>query len=33
VDGALDVTEEGWQKLTWRCAFFFIALAVLNEIL
>ncbi len=31
-DGALHVTEEGWRKLTWRWAFFFIALAVLNEI-
>lgn len=32
-DGALRVTEEGWRKLTWRWAFFFIALAALNEIL
>ena len=31
-DGALHVTEEGWLKLTWRWAFFFVALAVLNEI-
>ena len=31
-DGALHVTEEGWRILTWRWAFFFIALAVLNEI-
>ena len=31
-DGALHVTEEGWRKLTWRWAFFFIALAALNEI-
>jgi intracellular septation protein len=31
-DGALRVTEDGWRKLTWRWAFFFIALAVLNEI-
>jgi intracellular septation protein len=31
-DGALHVTEEGWRKLTWRWAFFFLALAVLNEI-
>jgi intracellular septation protein len=31
-DGALHVTEEGWRKLTWRWAFFFIALAVLNEV-
>ena len=32
-DGALHVTEEGWRILTWRWAFFFIALAVLNEII
>ncbi len=31
-DGALHVTEEGWLKLTWRWAFFFLCLAVLNEI-
>ena len=31
-DGALQVTEEGWRLLTWRWAFFFIALAILNEI-
>ena len=31
-DGALHVTEEGWRKLAWRWAFFFLALAVLNEI-
>lgn len=31
-DGALHVTEEGWRVLTWRWAFFFLALAVLNEI-
>jgi intracellular septation protein len=31
-DGALNVTAEGWRKLTWRWAFFFLALAVLNEI-
>jgi len=31
-DGALSVTEEGWRRLTWRWAFFFLALAVLNEI-
>ena len=24
-DGALHVTEEGWRKLTWRWAFFFLA--------
>ena len=27
-----DLTEEGWRKLTWRWALFFIFLAVLNEI-
>ena len=31
-DGALQVDEEGWRLLTWRWAFFFVALAVLNEI-
>ena len=31
-DGALHVTEEGWRILTWRWGFFFIALAILNEI-
>src|SRR5208337_4270954 len=31
-DGALHVTAEGWRKLTWRWAIFFIALAVLNDI-
>jgi intracellular septation protein len=31
-DGALNVTAEGWRKLTWRWAFFFVALALLNEI-
>jgi intracellular septation protein len=31
-DGALHVTEEGWRILTWRWAFFFVALAVLNEV-
>jgi intracellular septation protein len=31
-DGAIHVTEEGWRKLTWRWAFFFLGLAVLNEI-
>ncbi len=30
-DGALHVDEEGWRLLTWRWAFFFVALAVLNE--
>jgi intracellular septation protein len=31
-DGALHVTEEGWRKLTWRWAFFFLSLAILNEL-
>jgi intracellular septation protein len=31
-DGALSVTEEGWRKLTWRWGFFFLALALLNEL-
>jgi intracellular septation protein len=31
-DGALHVTEEGWRRLTWRWAFFFVGLAILNEI-
>ena len=32
-DGALHVTEEGWRRLTWRWAFFFLALAALNELI
>jgi intracellular septation protein len=31
-DSVFDLTAEGWRKLTWRWAFFFLALAVLNEI-
>ncbi|MGD1035815.1 MAG: septation protein A [Roseiarcus sp.] len=31
-DGAVRVNEAGWRKLTWRWAFFFLALAALNEI-
>ena len=31
-DAMFELTEEGWRKLTWRWAFFFFALAVLNEI-
>ena len=27
-----DLTQEGWRKLTWRWALFFLALAALNEI-
>jgi intracellular septation protein len=30
-DGALHLTEAGWRILTWRWAFFFLVLAVLNE--
>ena len=26
------LTEEGWRKLTWRWALFFLVLAVLNEV-
>ncbi len=31
-NSVFDLTEEGWRKLTWRWAFFFFALAILNEI-
>jgi intracellular septation protein len=31
-DSLFHLTEEGWRKLTLRWAFFFFALAVLNEI-
>ncbi len=31
-DNAMSLTERGWRLLTWRWAFFFVALAVLNEI-
>ena len=31
-DSVFDLTEEGWRKLTWRWALFFLVLAVLNEI-
>ena len=30
-DGALQLTETGWRILTWRWAFFFLAMAALNE--
>ena len=30
-DGALHLTAEGWRKLTWSWAFFFLFLAALNE--
>ncbi len=32
LDGAFHLTEEGWKKLTLRWAVFFLALAILNEI-
>jgi len=28
---ALELTDEGWRKLTWRWAWFFVALALANE--
>jgi intracellular septation protein len=31
-DSLFHLTDEGWRKLTWRWTFFFLALAVLNEI-
>ena len=31
-DSMFDLTEEGWRKLTLRWAMFFLALAVLNEV-
>jgi len=31
-DGALHVTKDGWRKLTWRWGFFFLGLALLNEV-
>lgn len=31
-DQAFQLTHEGWMKLTWRWAFFFVFLAVLNEV-
>jgi intracellular septation protein len=31
-DSVFHLTEEGWRKLTWRWAIFFLVLAVLNEI-
>jgi intracellular septation protein len=32
-DAMFDLTEEGWRKLTLRWAVFFLALAVLNEVI
>jgi intracellular septation protein len=31
-DSVFDLTAEGWRKLTWRWALFFLVLAALNEI-
>ena len=31
-DSVFHLRDEGWRKLTWRWAFFFFALAILNEI-
>jgi intracellular septation protein len=31
-DQMFHLTDEGWRRLTWRWALFFLALAVLNEI-
>jgi intracellular septation protein len=31
-DSMFNLTEEGWRKLTWRWAFFFVFLAVVNEV-
>ena len=32
LDSVLDLTEEGWRKLTLRWALFFFVLAILNEV-
>ncbi len=31
-DAAFHLTDEGWRKLTWRWAWFFVLLAILNEV-
>jgi intracellular septation protein len=31
-DGAFHLTAEGWRRLTWRWALFFLFLAALNEV-
>lgn len=31
-DGAFDLTDEGWMVLTYRWGFFFLLLAIINEI-
>jgi len=32
LDTVMELTDEGWRLLSWRWAWFFVALAVLNEI-
>jgi intracellular septation protein len=32
LDGAFHMTHEGWRKLTWRWALFFLGMAIFNEI-
>jgi intracellular septation protein len=32
-ESVFHLTEEGWRKLTWRWALFFLGLAVVNEII
>lgn len=32
LDTVMDLTDEGWRLLTWRWAWFFVFLALLNEI-
>jgi len=32
-DGAMDLTDEGWMVLTRRWGFFFVLLAILNEVI
>lgn len=32
LQSVMELTEEGWRRLTWRWAWFFVVLAVLNEL-
>ena len=32
-DSAFAIDEEGWNKLTWRWGFYFLAMAVVNELI
>ncbi|MBL4693613.1 MAG: septation protein A [Magnetovibrio sp.] len=32
LESALSIDDEGWRKLTWRWAFYFLFLAIVNEI-